>query len=239
VSATELEARTATAGRYYPNDPNAPMIGIPDLEVDSPIFDSISAWFTTEPAAAPAPDVTGSPAPVSAAGEAPLVIDLREDAQVPALAQQASGSGAGAAGRWAALGDQEWLATNARAAASPTVAGNTEAGLPRRQPGANLLPSAAEAAPAAPTVRNVPGRVPASTPTMTPSVAPAAGATGPRPDPESVRGRLGSYQRGLTSARRARHLPGEGTTNTRPALGEPESRQQDAGQQPAEQGGDH
>jgi hypothetical protein len=209
------------------------MIGVPDLEIDSPIFDSISAWFTTEPAAAP------TPTPGGPATEAPVVIDLRDDAQVPALAQQAGQAGAkagGAGNRWAALGDQEWLATNARAAAGPTVAGATDVGLPRRQPGANLLPSAAEAAPA---VRNVPGRAPASASTMTPSVPPAAGASGSRPDADAVRGRLGSYQRGLTSARRARHLPGEGTTNTRPELGEPESRPQDAGQQPAEQGGDH
>jgi hypothetical protein len=217
------------------------MIGSPDLEVDSPIFDSISAWFVTEPDAGPATaaatSTATSTASTAATSEEPVVIDLRDDAQVPALAQQSGGAAGGGSGnRWAALGDQEWLATNARAAAGPTVAGNTDSGLPRRAPGANLLPSAAEAAPA---VRNAPGRAPGGASSVTPSVPPAAAPTGARPDAESVRGRLGSYQRGLTSARRARHLPGEGT-NTQTALGESESRPQDAGQQqPAEQGGDH
>jgi hypothetical protein len=33
-----------------------------------------------------------------------------------------------------------------------------------------------------------------------------------RADPDAVRGRLGSYQRGLTSARRSRRAPGDGDT---------------------------
>jgi hypothetical protein len=131
------------------------------------------------------------------------------------------------------------LATNARAAAGPNVAGNTETGLPRRQPGANLLPSAVEAAPA---LQNVPGRTPGAPGTVTPSVPSAASSAGARPDAAAVRGRLGSYQRGLTSARRARPLPGTseaGATTTDQPLGEPESPMQHAEQQPADQGGDH
>jgi signal transduction histidine kinase len=226
VSATELEARAASAGRYVQADPEAPMIGVPDLDVDSPIFDSISAWFSKEPTAKP-----------------DVVIDLRDDARAAPAAEPANtpapapaGAASGADGnRWSALGDQQWLAANARAAAGPNVAGNTDAGLPRRQPGANLLPSATEAAPS---VSNVPG----TSGTMTPSVAAAAGSAGTRPDAEAVRGRLGSYQRGLTSARRARYLPGTsdpGATTTARPFGEPESRPQHAEQQPADQGGDH
>lgn len=214
------EPRTAAIGRYVPTDPSTPMIGIPDLEVDSPIFDSISAWFAS------------TPLPAS---ERSAVVDLRDDsrsretAQVPA---QPAAHGT-PEGRWATLGDQEWLAANARAAAGPTVAGNTESGLPRRQPGANLLPSAAEAAPPA---RIAPDRDPEMATSTTPTVR-------TRPDAEVVRGRLGSYQRGLASARHDRHPPGTpgtpGNTTTRPPLGESESRPQDAGHQPADQGGDH
>jgi hypothetical protein len=240
VSVTELEARTASAGRYVPADPDAPMIGVPDLDVDSPIFDSISAWFSTEPTAKPdvvidlrddartttPAEPASTPTPVSAPAPAP----------VPAPAGAASGAGGN---RWSTLGDQQWLAANARAAAGPSVAGNTDAGLPRRQPGANLLPSATEAAPA---LKNVPGRAPGASGTVTPSVTAAAGSAGTRPDAEAVRGRLGSYQRGLTSARRTRHLPGTsgpGATTTAQPLGESESRPQHAEQQPADQGGDH
>jgi len=179
----------------------------------TPIFDSISVWF--------ADDRTASMA--ARAGEPAQIIDLREGAS-PRGAAAAGGPASGPAGpstssgrpgqsgppapaasapaagasrgstdappnRWASLGDQRWIATNLRAAAAPETAGNTSAGLPRRRPGANLLPSAAAAA---------------GTPT---AVTP--GRAGRRTDAESVRGRLGSYQRGLSSARRARHLPPE------------------------------
>ena len=187
----------------------------------TPIFDSISVWFETEPGAA---------API---GEPDRVIDLRD---APAAVSTGAPAG-GVTGRWAALGDQRWLATNARAAAEPEIAGNTEAGLPRRQPGANLLPSAVEAAPG----RVGPPRTTVSEPRTAPAVVGSASAVGPRPDPDAVRGRLGSYQRGLTTARRARHLPGSGGSGsgtTRQALGETESRPQDVGQGSGDQGGD-
>jgi hypothetical protein len=263
ASPTEVEARTAAAMRYQPADPDLPLIGDlpllgPDdgsIEATTPIFDSISVWFSTD-----------APAPVEAADAAPRVIDLRdvpagvgagvggtaggsEAGTLPAGSSGSTGStsststgstqvapaakaGAAAAGnRWAALGDQRWVATNARAAAEPEVAGSTGAGLPRRRPGANLLPSAVEAASG--TTETSTTTQPGSPATVAPaqSAAPVA-----KPDPENVRGRLGSYQRGLTSARRARHLPGD--RSTRSQLGDTESQPQDAGQTPADRGGD-
>jgi hypothetical protein len=212
------------------------MIGILDALTDdaTPIFDSISAWFATEPAptapTAPAEAGSGSGRAASqpARPEEPLVIDLRD---TPATVGAGSSATPGTPSRWAALGDQRWLATNARAAAAPEIAGNTQAGLPRRQPGANLLPSAVEAAPGRATTAQ-----PATSETRTaPVVAGTAPSGGARPDADAVRGRLGSYQRGLTTARRARHLPGTGTT--RQALGESESRPQDAGRKAGDQGG--
>ena len=114
-------------------------------------------------------------------------------------------------GRWSSLGDQRWIAANTRAASAPQTAGSTTTGLPRRRPGANLLPSAAAAA-GAPTAAAIP---------------PAR-----RTDAESVRGRLGSYQRGLSSARRARHLPRE--DGSRGLFGA----NTESGSSPGRQGGD-
>jgi signal transduction histidine kinase len=184
---TELAARAAAAAAYRPSDPNAPMIGDdvrPDFNDPTPIFDQISVWFTAEPS-------TGT-ATVSADLDGDQVIDLREqDERRPS-------------NRWASLGDQRWLATNARAAAAPDTAGTTETGLPKRRPGANLLPSAATAAasPAPAPVRPAPVRqVP---------VRQGSEASGGQDNEQNaqeaaiVRGRLGSYQRGLANARRAR-----------------------------------
>ncbi len=153
--------------------------------VPTPIFDSISVWFSDDATRT----TTGS-------ADTARVIDLREGANgvssageeptaeaAPAL--DAARGGASSGNRWSSLGDQRWIATNARAASTPETAGSTTAGLPRRRPGANLLPSAATAA------------------------AVASPSNGRRTDAESVRGRLGSYQRGLSSARRARHLPAD------------------------------
>lgn len=177
---TELAARAAAASAYRPADPNAPMIGddaLPDIGDPTPIFDQISVWFSTEP-------TTGSmPVTVTVPDDSSEVIDLRE----PAPQQQPSS-------RWAALGDQRWLATNARAAAAPDTAGTTDQGLPKRRPGANLLPSAAAAAPPA---TGFPQRGPVSGPLD--EIPRVTGA-----DADQVRGRLGSYQRGLATARRAR-----------------------------------
>jgi hypothetical protein len=249
-TSTEGDALTGAPQRHRPDELDAVMIGSPDLDMGdaTPIFDSISAWFSTDtPAAAKEPVTadTGS----AASPQDHLVIDLRDEPAAVGAgpAPQPTGestSGAPGGNRWATLGDQRWIAANARAASTPTVAGNTEAGLPRRQPGANLLPSAAEAAPIAPAA-------PAAHPVSNPpsgglpvgggGARPTSGATGapaPRPNADAVRGRLGSYQRGLSSARRARHLPGGASASDQDEPDEHESGPQDAGHSPADQGGD-
>ncbi len=187
---TELAARAAAdaaAQRYRPANPHAPMIGSdapPASSTPTPIFDSISAWFATDSSASTTGAVT----------EVERVVDLRDGARTPVTA------GAGvSSSRWAALGDQQWLAASARAAANPEISGTTQTGLPMRRPGANLVPSATSGvAPPATATRTSQG---------TAGVVPAA--SGHRADPETVRGRLGSYQRGLTSARRSRRAPAD------------------------------
>ena len=77
-----------------------------------------------------------------------------------------------------------------------TPPGTTDQGLPKRRPGANLLPSAASAAPAA---SGFPQRGPGGLGMAEPPPRVVAEA-----DADQVRGRLGSYQRGLATARRAR-----------------------------------
>jgi hypothetical protein len=219
VSPFELAARAAAeeaSQRYIPAESEVQLLGAPPSPAErahTPIFDSISVWF--------ADDRTAS---TPRASEPAQVIDLRDGTvsghgiPVPATAEpeatpmepyRAPGQPVG--NRWASLGDQRWVATNLRAAAAPETAGNTSTGLPKRRPGANLLPSAAAAA-------------------GTPTAAPAGSAR--RTDAESVRGRLGSYQRGLSSARRARHLPPESDSRTVFNGGT------EAGQRTGRQGGD-
>jgi signal transduction histidine kinase len=180
---TELAARAAAAAAYRPVDPSAPMIGDdvrPDFNDPTPIFDQISVWFTSEPA------------PSSNSGE-DRVIDLREQDN----RRQSS--------RWASLGDQRWLATNARAAAAPETEGATDQGLPKRRPGANLLPSAAgQAAPPAPPVSRPAARGASRYGDRSGS---GTDSNQNAQDAAIVRGRLGSYQRGLANARRARKQP--------------------------------
>jgi signal transduction histidine kinase len=214
---TELAARAAAAGAYRPSDPNLPLIGddsLPDLGDPTPIFDQISVWFATDPS-------TGSlPVTVTVPDDSSEVIDLREPAQPSS--------------RWASLGDQRWLATNARAAAAPDTAGTTDQGLPKRRPGANLLPSAAAAAPAGSFVRGADSMgIPLEEiPRLTHSA-----------DADQVRGRLGSYQRGLANARRARSQDQDAATPAFDSVGAGlftanRDPGEDAGQHSGDQGGD-
>jgi signal transduction histidine kinase len=172
--------------------------------VDTPIFDTVSTWFSSD---------RGS-------GQTERVIDLRDR-------PRDDGSRASAQ-RWSMLGDQRWMATNARAAAGPEVAGTTEVGLPRRRPGANLIPSAAAAAPVtSPATRTETHR-------RAPAVTGARGEGPGRVDADALRGRLSSYQRGLTSARRARHLPADHSDGGPYGGG---SGDNDPGHAPGDQGG--
>jgi hypothetical protein len=149
--------------------------------------------------------------PVSGKGgpqDAPRLIDLHDDLSAATAAPAAS--------RWASLGDQQWLAANARAASAPQVAGDTSAGLPRRQPGANLLPSAASAAPS----------------------APAASAPFHKADADTVRGRLGSYQRGVSSARQTSPHSGSANTAAASLFTTARTTDTDQGHEPDDQGGE-
>jgi hypothetical protein len=195
---------TPPAGAPAPVMPEEPLTGeVPAAVVEragNPIFDTVSMWFSSD------------------SGEKDRVIDLRDrpgDAGSRAESQ-----------RWSTLGDQRWLATTARAAAGPEVAGTTDVGLPRRRPGANLIPSAAAAAPVTAPAGRPDGQ------RRAPAVTGARGEGPGRVDADAVRGRLSSYQRGLTSARRARHLPAE-----RPDGGLHGGGDNDPGRSPGEQGG--
>ena len=214
-SPMELAARLAAQARNRPLDPSSPILEEAGGDkVPTPIYESISAWFSNDAAGlttgtssvAPTGTGQGDGPGLAIGGRAPMVIDLRDRPHAgTSRTDTTDGSG-----RWASLGDQRWQAANARAAATPETAGATGAGLPRRRPGANMLPTASTA-------------------------APSPAAPGHRTDAESVRGRLGSYQRGLSSARRARHLPSEpdsdGLFNS-PSLGAT-----DAGARPGGLGG--
>ncbi|HEX2805065.1 MAG TPA: hypothetical protein VHN80_02715, partial [Kineosporiaceae bacterium] len=141
----------------------------------TPIFDEISAWFSSAPASAS----------TSNGGSGGLqVVDLRSGAQ-GATKQRVS--------RWDALHDDGWLAANERAAATPQIAGSTDAGLPRRRPGANQPPSATDSA-------------------VRPSAASREIAG---PDANDVRRRLDGFQQGLRTARQTRsHVQEPSTSRT-------------------------
>jgi hypothetical protein len=183
---TELAARAAAAASYRPTDPNLPMIGddlSPDFNDPTPIFDQISVWFTAEPDNG------------DAQSDGDQVIDVR------------GGHERRPSNRWAALGDQRWLATNARASAAPDTEGTLETGLPKRRPGANLLPSAASAAVnPVPPARPAPDRLAAAN-RLQGGPAGQSDSEQNAQDAATVRGRLGSYQRGLANARKARTTP--------------------------------
>jgi DNA-directed RNA polymerase specialized sigma24 family protein len=118
---------------------DAPLSQVDLSSTSTPIFDAISAWFSSD-------------------------------------------SSHGDSNSWAALDDRGWREANARAAAAPEVAGMSDAGLPKRRPGANAVPSAAQVGP---NTRRLFGEP-------------------PRVDPGQVRHRLGGFQQGVNDARRLR-----------------------------------
>jgi hypothetical protein len=194
-----------------PAEPLSGEMPIATARAGTPIFDTVSMWFSKD------------------AAQSERVIDLRDTPEAERSRESAA--------RWSSLGDQRWLATTARAAAGPEVSGTTDVGLPRRRPGANLIPSAAAAAPVSP---------PAAPDTSRPVPVGGGSLRGDgRSDADAVRGRLSSYQRGLTSARRARHLPAERSGDGLFAssrygesrYGESRDGENDPGHSPGEQGG--
>ena len=135
----------------------------------------------------PAPEAKAAPAPPPAlAGrppKAPPVLPSRRPATPPpapassAPAPRREETALEATAEWAFGADESWKAVQAVSQAAPSTF--TQAGLPRRRRGEQLLPG---------------------------SAAPPAGATAPRPtrDAHDVRGRLRSFQQGIE---RGRHRP--------------------------------
>ncbi|SFW89809.1 Signal transduction histidine kinase [Amycolatopsis australiensis] len=129
---------------------------VPDRSETTPIFDEmLSAWFREDkPAAAEEEQATAA-----------------EKAAEPSAAERRS---------WDFASDENFRTVQAKSQAEPTAF--TEAGLPRRRRGEQLMPGSATPPPAAP--------------------APApARAELPVRDPADVRGRLSSFQQGVTRGR--------------------------------------
>ena len=173
-----------------PLEPAPPGEGAMDIRAgvpaaaDEPIFaDLVSAWFQERrsdpdvPATAPvnAPDDTATPPAGLPAGSGAAMAGPRPDAAGMATEPFAVPTDAD---RWESAADQGWQA--AQSLRDPITSGLTAAGLPKRQPRAQLVPGA-------------PGVNRLATP----------GNRGPVRSAETVRGRLSSYQRGLYEARHA------------------------------------
>jgi signal transduction histidine kinase len=167
----------------------------------TPIFDeTLSAWFRSDkPAPKPAKaEVSAKPAKPT---EAKKQAEPEPEPEQPAETRATTG--------WDFAADESFRAVRAAAEAEPTSF--TEAGLPRRRRGEQLMPGSA-------------------TPDGSPEPAQAessANAPLPMRDPADIRGRLSSFQQGISRARHAARGP-------QPA--EPESAaQQGAGEETASQ----
>lgn len=179
----------------------------PDRSETTPIFDEmLSAWFREDkPAAAPAEEEK-KPEP--------------EAAEKPAAEPRS----------WDFASDENFRTVQARSKAEPTAF--TEAGLPRRRRGEQLMPGSATPNPPAP---------------ATPAAAPARPEL-PVRDPADVRGRLSSFQQGVNRGRKqarqaaasaqgtpetaGQQLPQRGQQTSAGANGLPQR-----GQQPPAEGG--
>ncbi|GLY42385.1 histidine kinase [Amycolatopsis sp. NBRC 101858] len=157
----------------------APPTPAPDRSETTPIFDEmLSAWFREDkPATATAP-VAEKPEPVAEEETAP---------EKPAAP--------GEARSWDFASDEDFRTVQAVTKAEPTAF--TDAGLPRRRRGEQLMPGSA---------------------TSTPAI-PAAPAPAPLPvrDPADVRGRLSSFQQGVTRGRQQTRRAASGQDGQAPA----------------------
>ena len=174
-----------------PWEPAPPGEGAMDIRAgasaseDEPIFkELVSAWFQerrlvpvtpgTVPASTP-DDTTTPPAGMPAVVGATVAGPWPDAAGTPT---DPFGMPS-AVHHWESAADEGWQA--AQSLRNPTTSGFTAAGLPKRQPRAQLVPG-------------VPGGS---------RLAPVLGNGGPERSAEAVRGRLSSYQRGLREARHA------------------------------------
>jgi signal transduction histidine kinase len=192
--------RHATAKPAPPASP-APA---PDRSETTPIFDEmLSAWFREDkPAEKPATakPVVEKPAAEKSATAKPA--DEEEPAAEEVAAEPAVSSAveeeeaSEPEGRsWDFASDEEWRTVQAVTKAEPTAF--TDAGLPRRRRGEQLMPGSATSSP--------------------PALASPAPARSDLPvrDPADVRGRLSSFQQGVTRGRQeAREAAASGSSQT-------------------------
>ena len=158
--------------------------------MELPIFQELeSAWFRTASSAA-----EGASSPATS-DEDWMDEETADSAAMASSTRAASGvgsrgpSGAGGAGTasgevsWPYVADDGWLA--AEAALTPADGGTTETGLPRRVPMAQLVPGAVE----------------------------VESAAADRRTPDSVRGLLSAYHRGVQRGRSAHGNESTGSTS--------------------------
>ncbi|MFG1641466.1 nitrate- and nitrite sensing domain-containing protein [Amycolatopsis sp. NPDC049252] len=142
----------------------------PDRSETTPIFDEmLSAWFREDkPAEKPAADKAPAPAVAEEESAAEEAVPEEEPAAEPE-------------GRsWDFASDEEFRTVQAVTKAEPTAF--TDAGLPRRRRGEQLMPGSATSSP--------------------PALSPAPARSDlPVRDPADVRGRLSSFQQGVTRGR--------------------------------------
>jgi hypothetical protein len=195
-------ARTTPAGYPTPDMSAAPAGYSEDMTMELPIFRELeSAWVRTEQAPEPPAPPSAPPQqsqdaawpggaqdPWSPSSSPPAPRQTADDdafarspgpaSKLPQRAERSAGSdGASRAAdgvSWRSVADDGWLA--AQAALDPRDGGATERGLPRRVPMAQLVPGGVETAPA---------------------------GTPERRTPDSVRGLLSAYHRGVTRGRDA------------------------------------
>ena len=161
-----------------------------DLTMELPIFRELeSAWFR-----AGSSEAEGASSPATSDGDW-MEEETADSAAMSSSARATTGDGpygpggaggAGSAGDevlWPSVADEGWLA--AEAALTPADGGITETGLPRRVPMAQLVPGGVE----------------------------TASAASDRRTPDSVRGLLSAYHRGVQRGRSAQGKEPTGTTS--------------------------
>jgi signal transduction histidine kinase len=177
----------------------------PDRSETTPIFDEmLSAWFREDKPAPAAEEAADEPAEPSA----PESADPESaDPEPPAPEERRS---------WDFASDENWRTVQAVTKAAPTTF--TDAGLPRRRRGEQLMPGTASTPPAA------------ATPAPARSDLPVR-------DPADIRGRLSSFQQGVTRGRQEARQAAASTApadSTQTAAAQPAESPvfQESGQQP-------
>lgn len=141
----------------------------------TPIFDeTLSAWFRSDEPAPARKAEKAEKAEKAAEGETPA--ESEQEAEQPAETRATTG--------WDFAADESFRAVQAASQAEPTS--YTQAGLPRRRRGEQLMPGSA-------------------TPDAASRIAEASSTPPPLPtrDPADIRGRLSSFQHGVSRARHA------------------------------------